>query len=85
MPDVESINGADIATAAGVPGNGTTNVFAQITGLKSFTVATFSASNVAFEFNVGTPVGAPEPGSLALLGTALAGLGFLSRRRRKSA
>lgn len=70
-----TIDGADIANALGITGNGTVNAAVSIYDLPSFDTITATASSAAFEFVPGTPV--PEPGSLALLGTALAALGFV--------
>jgi hypothetical protein len=88
----ESINGDQVVRAAcgNGPGDpvgcaaitaGKTNLAVWITGLGAFNTVTVSASNEAFEFSPGTPVGVPDGGTtLALLGSALMGLGILRRK-----
>ncbi len=65
----------------------------SITGGDTYTVSLFNNANISgifpdgfmdgtFEFNIRTTTPVPEPGSLTLLGAALAGLGILRRRKK---
>jgi len=55
------------------------NELVTITGLPAFTTATFSSSNNAFEFSLGSAV--PETSTWAMMGLGFAGLGYAAFRR----
>jgi hypothetical protein len=88
------ITGTDIYNAAGVDGynlgsifaGGTYNIWVEITGLPSFTVADAedTTPNNAFEFVPGVPTATtvPEPATVELFGAVLAIFGWFGLLRR---
>jgi hypothetical protein len=86
-----SIDGNTInADVLNVLSAGNDEVYLQITGLSSFTTATFTDSGAnAFEFLPGAPSaavqrGVPEPATWAMMILGFFGLGFMAYRRKQN-
>jgi hypothetical protein len=81
--DNYTLTGADLV-AMGALGNGSqtdplANQLVTITGLAPFTSATFTSTNNAFEFSIGS--GVPETSTWAMMALGFAGLGYAAFRR----
>jgi hypothetical protein len=84
-----TLTGADLvakgATGTGDQTSPAGNELITITGLGSFTTATFSSTNNAFEFALASPgvaiPGTPEPSTWAMMMLGFAGLGYAAFRR----
>jgi hypothetical protein len=88
--DGYALTGAELAGMGADGGGNQTdpagNQLVTITGLASFTEATFSSTGNAFEFSLVTPVialtaGAPEPSTWAMMAIGFAALGYAAFRR----
>jgi hypothetical protein len=86
--DGYTLTGADLVTL-GALGSGSQSLSADnqwvtITGLSNFTEVSFSSTDNAFEFSLGS--GVPEPSTWAMMGLGFAGLAFMGwRGSRKTA
>jgi hypothetical protein len=84
-----TLTGADLvgmgALGTGSQTSPSGNELITITGLGSFTTATFTSTNNAFEFSLATPItttgGTPEPSTWAMMMLGFAGLGYAAFRR----
>ena len=79
-----TLTGADLASMYGATDDGShslpsSNQLVTITGLGSFTDASFSTTNNSFEFSIGSAV--PEASTWAMMGLGFAGLGYAAFRR----
>ncbi|HWY81604.1 MAG TPA: PEP-CTERM sorting domain-containing protein [Roseiarcus sp.] len=70
---------ADPVTGTGNQSSPSGNQLVTITGLGPFTTATFSSTNNAFEFSLGSAI--PEPSTWAMMMLGFAGLGYAAFRR----
>jgi hypothetical protein len=81
--DGYTLTGADLVAMGAVGGGNQTNPLAnqlvRITDLAPFTTATFSSTQNAFEFSIGTAV--PEASTWAMMTLGFAGLGYAAFRR----
>ena len=83
--DGYTLTGADLVAMAKGTDDGshtspTSNELITISGLGSFTTATFSSTKNSFEFSLVTP-GVPEPSTWAMMALGFAGLGYAAFRR----
>ncbi len=80
-----TVTGADDQNAIGgsFDANGTSPAFVTISDVGTFTTVVATSTQQAFEFVAAVGTAVPEPGTLALFGLGLLGLGFVQHRRSR--